>query len=1066
MLNFIIDVLSQKTIVSAIAVYLIYVYTTWSFSYWAKLGVKCPWSPVPLFGHFIKSILGLQHTMEVFDTIYQKMGDEPFIGVYTLRIPQLMIKDPEIVGRVLIKDFQHFTDRGIYADVHTNPLNNNIFFTSGERWRTMRKKLSPTFTLNKLKHMIEQIKECSDSLLMTLRQTMTEEKCGKIEIREMMAKYSTDVIGSCAFGLKLDAINDPKSEFRKHGKAVCTPSIYTQIWLAIIFIQPSILRMFRLNNYSKKNITFFQDVFQETIRKRELYGDKRKDYVYRLMKARKELVLNPDTNLREKFTETDIVANAYILFLAGFETVSTTISLCLYEMALNKDVQRKVREEIMQIQSKNGGNMDSDSLNSLHYTSMVIKETLRKYPPLIALNREVTEPYLLPGTNITLEKGMKIIIPINSIHYDPLYFPNPFDFNPERFSEENIGKLRQNTYIPFGDGPRICIGKRFAEYEIKLALSEVLINYEVLPCEKTKVPVQFVIGTFVNQPKSVWLKFKSINGIDLRIFFSIVSIYIFCQSFKLFINVINWSVIARCSFSTLCLKMFKVVIECFDLKFTFLAIVLGVLYSYSTWYYNYWLKLNIKCLRPPIPLFGHFFYSIIGRKHTMDIIDNIYQKMGDEPFVGMYNMRTPELLIKDTELIGQVLIKNFNNFTDRGIYYDAHVNPLHNNIFHIGGEKWRTMRQKLSPTFTTNKLKNMIDQIKECSDSLLSTIGQLVTKESGLIEIRDLMGKYSIDVIGSCAFGLKLDAINDPKSEFRKYGKAVFTPSYWSLLRNAVIFTQPSLASILQMNNYPFKNILFFRNAFEQTIRAREQSGIDRKDLVQQLMKARNDLVINPALRYKDKYSELDIVANAHILFVAGFETVSTSMSFCLYELALRKDIQDKVRNEILKVKSENNNGELNSDCLGKLHYLHMVIKETLRKYPPLAVLNRQVTQAYTLPGTSITLTPGTKIIIPVRSIHYNPKYYPNPTEFDPERFSDENIDKVHPNIYMPFGSGPRLCIAKRFAEMEMKLALSEVLINYEVLPCKKTQIPIKYIIGSFVSAPESIWLKFRSKNI
>lgn len=85
-------------------------------------------------------------------------------------------------------------------------------------------------------------------------------------------------------------------------------------------------------------------------------------------------------------------------------------------------------------------------------------ETLRKYPPLIALNREVTEPYTLPGTSITLEKGLKIIIPVNSIHYDPRHFPNPFDFDPERFSEENERKIPPNVYNPFGDGPRICIG--------------------------------------------------------------------------------------------------------------------------------------------------------------------------------------------------------------------------------------------------------------------------------------------------------------------------------------------------------------------------------------------------------------------------------------------------------------------------------------------------------------------------------------------------------------------------------------------------------------------------------
>ncbi|XP_050429640.1 probable cytochrome P450 6a13 [Adelges cooleyi] len=511
--------------------------------------------------------------------------------------------------------------------------------------------------------------------------------------------------------------------------------------------------------------------------------------------------------------------------------------------------------------------------------------------------------------------------------------------------------------------------------------------------------------------------------------------------------------------------MFKSVFESFDIKLSILAAVVALLYAYVTWNYSYWSKSGVKTLRTPIPLFGHFFKSIVGLQHTMEVIDTIYQEMGDQPYIGVYNMRTPQLVIKDPELIGRVLIKDFSHFTDRGIYYDIHSNPLNGNIFLTGGERWRTMRQKLSPAFTTNKLKYMIEQIQECSDILLKTIGQSIDKESGKMEIRDMMGKYSTDVIGSCAFGLKVDAINDPDSEFRKHGKAVFTPSYKSQLRAAIIFMQPSLVRLLGMNFYSQKTIDFFRDAFQQTIHYRQLNDCQRNDFVHHLMKARKDLVLNPELKDEEKYSELDIVANAYILFVAGFETVSTSMSFCLYELALKTDIQERARKEIAGVKAENG-GKLDVECLNKLHYLNMIIKETLRKYPPLITLNRIVTKPYTIPDTDITLRPGTKIIIPAKSIHYDPENYPNPLNFDPERYSEENINKLHPNTYMPFGDGPRFCIGKRFAEFEMKLALSEVLTNYEVLPCEKTQVPIQYVIGSLVNIPKSVWLKFRPINV
>lgn len=159
------------------------------------------------------------------------------------------------------------------------------------------------------------------------------------------------------------------------------------------------------------------------------------------------------------------------------------------------------------------------------------------------------------------------------------------------------------------------------------------------------------------------------------------------------------------------------------------------------------------------------------------------------------------------------------------------------------------MRQKLSPTFTANKLKYMNEQVKECSDGLLSTIGKTLDEDAGRIEIREMMAKYSTDVIGSCAFGLKLDAINDPESEFRKHGKNVFQPSLRSKIRVAVIFMQPSLLSIFRVHHYSHRTIRFFHDAFKQTIEYREKHNEDRKDFVQHLMKAREDLVLNPNLK-------------------------------------------------------------------------------------------------------------------------------------------------------------------------------------------------------------------------
>lgn len=88
----------------------------------------------------------------------------------------------------------------------------------------------------------------------------------------------------------------------------------------------------------------------------------------------------------------------------------------------------------------------------------IFSESLRKYPPAPIYLRKCTDNYKIPGTNVIIEKGLSVLIPAVALHRDPEYFPDPLTFDPERFNEKNKHKIKDFTYIPFGDGPRICIG--------------------------------------------------------------------------------------------------------------------------------------------------------------------------------------------------------------------------------------------------------------------------------------------------------------------------------------------------------------------------------------------------------------------------------------------------------------------------------------------------------------------------------------------------------------------------------------------------------------------------------
>ncbi|XP_011631427.2 probable cytochrome P450 6a14, partial [Pogonomyrmex barbatus] len=209
-----------------------------------------------------------------------------------------------------------------------------------------------------------------------------------------------------------------------------------------------------------------------------------------------------------ELTDNLIASQAFVFFLAGFETSSTTMSNALYELALNPKIQDKLRAEIDECYAKHGERLTYDNIKQLDYLDKVFKETLRKYPPGSILMRQTTSNYTFEGTKISIPKGMRVWIPVYAIHRDPNIYPEPDVFDPERFDDEAVKSRHSMVYLPFGDGPRNCIGARFAVYQSKVGLIKILRNYKVETCEKT-------MKRYINDPKAFIL--SPIGGIHLKI---------------------------------------------------------------------------------------------------------------------------------------------------------------------------------------------------------------------------------------------------------------------------------------------------------------------------------------------------------------------------------------------------------------------------------------------------------------------------------------------------------------------------------------------------------------------
>lgn len=131
-----------------------------------------------------------------------------------------------------------------------------------------------------------------------------------------------------------------------------------------------------------------------------------------------------------------------------------------YELALNQDVQEKLRDEINEVLAKHNGELTYDAILEMKYLDMVFHESLRRYPIVDSQLRRSTKDFVIPNTKLVIPEGTDIMVPVNALHNDERFWENPGKFDPERFTVENAKKIVSYSYIPFSEGPRQCIGMR------------------------------------------------------------------------------------------------------------------------------------------------------------------------------------------------------------------------------------------------------------------------------------------------------------------------------------------------------------------------------------------------------------------------------------------------------------------------------------------------------------------------------------------------------------------------------------------------------------------------------
>nr|APH81387.1 cytochrome P450 CYP3025B1 [Tigriopus kingsejongensis] len=451
-----------------------------------------------------KLMLGQVNFLNMADEVYESFPNEKLVVHFQMGKPQVVVRDLELAKLVLIKDFDHFTDRRtVQMSVETEAqkvMSLMLTIIKGEQWKAMRNMISPIFTSGKLKAMTPVINKIGDDFVKHLEPLARSGE--EFQAKDVMTNYTTDVIANCAFGIEANALKDPNSLFKRMILGL-TGGVKGMCRVLTILFLPPVARLLKLSLLNEESTDYFVKVLKKTMKDRRESKVKRNDLMDMIIEALQDSKTNEGPTEDDQFErdaqvkpnnfqsipQEDIemyaIANAFVMFFAGFETSSTIMAICSVMLANHPDVQERLLTEIQDIIEEHGSqHLPYDVVQTLPYLDMVINETLRHYPLAVA-ERECVKDYTFPGEKLTVTQGMLVQVPSPAIMMDSQYFPNPKTFNPENFSEASKATRSPYAFLAFGQGPRNCVGMRFALLQVKIAMIRTVANYQIHRCSKT-----------------------------------------------------------------------------------------------------------------------------------------------------------------------------------------------------------------------------------------------------------------------------------------------------------------------------------------------------------------------------------------------------------------------------------------------------------------------------------------------------------------------------------------------------------------------------------------------------
>jgi cytochrome P450 len=413
------------------------------------------------------------------------------------------------------------------------------------------------------------------------------------------------------------------------------------------------------------------------------------------------------------------------------------------------------------------------------------------------------------------------------------------------------------------------------------------------------------------------------------------------------------------------------------------------------------------------------------QEHYHKIIEPAIKERG---YAVLFLKSSWSLAVTRSDIIKQVF-RNSQQFTKDAIRHPESLEYKFTgklNIVRSNGDDWRRFRRPANPIFNQTFQPGIFSEsVKEVLEVLADRIDE---HGSNPFEVSDLMELMTLDILGKGIFDFDFEAIKlKGTSRYHHIYNSAFSGIFDSLYLLLPFLEKLKLAKRMKKHYDAIEFKKFILGIVEERRSDIKSGKSNGKDLLATMLAEDPESPFEPL-------TDEELVENLIVFFIAGHDTTANTLSYAMYHLARNPEVQEKLRNEIyttLNISKDHDELVIPSvEQFKEMEYLNCVIKEVMRISPAVVQMFRVVEEAFNIPNENVAVPKGTLITLSVYGAHHDPKTYPNPQKFEPERFLNGKYDT---DIYLPFGGGNRMCVGMGFSLMEQRVYLALLLQKFTI---------------------------------